>query len=66
LKQIFNHDLFICVLRNPNVPVALPEGIPTWPEFTTESDNFLEINNNNIQVITTPNKERLLKLGSLL
>ncbi|KAF6027323.1 CES5A [Bugula neritina] len=50
---------------NPNVPVALPEGTPTWPEFTTESDSFLEINNNNIQVITTPNKERLMKLESL-
>jgi len=51
--------------RNPNVPVALPEGTPTWLEFTTESDSFLEINNNNIQVITTPNKERLMKLGRL-
>ncbi|KAF6023167.1 hypothetical protein EB796_018529 [Bugula neritina] len=50
---------------NPNVPVALPERTPTWPEFTGESDSFLEINNNNIQVITTPNKERLLKLESL-
>jgi len=45
--------------------VALPKGTPTWPEFTTENNQFLELNSKNIQVITTPNKVRLDKLKVL-
>ncbi|KAF6017037.1 hypothetical protein EB796_024658 [Bugula neritina] len=51
---------------NPNYPVALPEGTPTWPEFTADTNQFLELNSKTMKVITTPNKERLDKLtGSL-
>jgi len=46
--------------------VALPEGTPTWPEFTADTNQFLELNSKTMKVITTPNKERLDKLtGSL-
>ncbi|KAF6017039.1 GTF3C5 [Bugula neritina] len=51
---------------NPNYPVALPEGTPTWPEFTADTNQFLELNSKHIKVITTPNKERLAKLRNVL
>lgn len=45
--------------------MALPKGTPTWPEFTEDNNQFLELNSNDIQVITTPNKVRLDKLKVL-
>ncbi|KAF6023162.1 ces3 [Bugula neritina] len=50
---------------DPNHPVALPGNTPLWPKFTAENNAFLEINSKHIQVITTPNKKRLDKLGGL-
>ena len=45
--------------RNPNQPVALPNGIPEWPQFDTDSSKFIELNSNSTKVITTPHMERL-------
>lgn len=44
--------------RNPNQPTQLP-GTTTWPEFDKDSNQFLELNNKGIRVVTTPHKDRL-------
>ncbi|KAF6022320.1 hypothetical protein EB796_019357 [Bugula neritina] len=51
---------------NPNQPLALPADVPEWPQFITETNKFLDLNKDNISVITTPHKERLEKVQSVL
>ena len=45
--------------RNPNEPVQLPSHIPEWPQFNTETMQFMELNSAEFKIVTTPNKERL-------
>lgn len=44
---------------NPNEPVALPGGVPAWPEFTESSDDFMRLDSQNYTIISTPNRARL-------
>lgn len=44
---------------NPNEPVALPIGVPAWPEFTESSNDFMRLDSQNYTTISTPNKARL-------
>ena len=48
--------------RDPNKPVALPNGAPAWPTFDTVSSKFIELNSVSTKVIATPHKERLEKI----
>ena len=52
--------------RDPNKPVALPNGAPAWPTFDTVSSKFIELNSVSTKVIATPHKERLEKIVNLL
>ena len=49
----------IISFRNPNHPEPLSSDIPHWPEFTAESNQFLELNSQEVKVVPTPYKDRL-------
>ena len=62
---IFLQVTFI-ICRNPDQPEALPNGIPEWPQYDTASNKFMELNSTDTKVITTPHKERLDLLSTVL
>lgn len=51
---------------NPNKPVEISANDVEWPQFTTQTSSFLEINSQSMRVITAPNRERLHKLTTHL
>ncbi|XP_067929874.1 bile salt-activated lipase-like isoform X2 [Watersipora subatra] len=51
---------------NPNLPQKISSRIPTWPEFTPESNSVLELNTKQFQVVSMPNRERLEKIRNVL
>lgn len=54
------------LFRNPNKPVEISANDVEWPQFTTQTSSFLEINSQSMRVITAPNRERLHKLTTHL
>ena len=51
--------------RDPNSPVSLSVGAPAWPEYDSVNDRFMELNEN-LQIITTPNKDKLEGINEIL
>ena len=53
---------------NPNTPMASgSHGVPTWPEFTSTEERFLELNDaDRINVIQTPDRQRIDKVISAI
>ena len=64
LLRCKQHYLF----RNPNTPMASGSlGVPTWPEFTSTEERFLELNDaDRINVIQTPDRQRIDKVISAI
>jgi len=44
---------------NPNQPETLPGGIPSWPAFTLNDGQFMELKSNGSEVIATPEEDRI-------
>ena len=60
IRSVLDKPIYYC--RDPNKPIALPNGAPEWPQFDTVSNKFMELNSNGTKVITTPYKKRLEKI----
>lgn len=42
--------------------MTLPSHVPVWPEFNTDTMQFMELNSAGYQIIQTPHKDRLDKV----
>ncbi|KAF6038747.1 hypothetical protein EB796_002948 [Bugula neritina] len=61
-----SQEVYNATKRNPNLPVPLPVGTPTWPLFNVSADTVMEFNSAGLKVIATPEKDRLLNLTETL
>ena len=44
--------------------MKVPNGLPAWPEFTSDDSRFMDLNTKGSKVTAIPNQQRIEKLFS--